>query len=128
MDKHCIIFRGISGAGKSTLAELFGGVVCCADDFFVKDGEYKFDPTLLKRAHEVCREKFEDAVKKGEPRISVSNTNTQSWEFEFYSNFAKENGYKVFSVIVENRHGNENVHGVPSEVLKKQKARFEVKL
>ena len=39
-----------------------------------------------------------------------------------------KNRGKVFSIIVENRHGGENVHNVPQETLEKMKNRFEIKL
>lgn len=123
-----VICRGVSGAGKSAFAKFLGGVICCADDFFMEDGKYNFDATKLKLAHEACRIKFEEAIRRGESRVVVANTNTQNWEFEPYMNFAKEHGYTVFSLIVENRHGGENVHGVPLEVLEKQAQRFHIKL
>jgi hypothetical protein len=47
----------------------------------------------------------------------VSNTSTQEWEMEPYFNLAKEFGYTVFSVVVENRHGGINQHGVPQDKL-----------
>jgi hypothetical protein len=31
-------------------------------------------------------------------------------------------------VVVENRHGNENIHGVPENKLQQMKDRFEIKL
>jgi hypothetical protein len=31
-------------------------------------------------------------------------------------------------VIIENRHGNENIHGVPEDKLQIMKDRFEIKL
>ena len=34
----------------------------------------------------------------------------------------------VFSIIVENRHGGVNQHGVPMDKLEQMKNRFEVKL
>jgi len=34
----------------------------------------------------------------------------------------------VFSIIVENRHGGVNEHGVPEDKLKMMKNRFEVRL
>jgi hypothetical protein len=34
----------------------------------------------------------------------------------------------VFTVIVENRHGGKNIHGVPEDKLQIMKDRFEVKL
>jgi hypothetical protein len=62
------------------------------------------------------------------PEIVVSNTFTQEWEMEKYYELAEEYGYKVFSIIVENRHGGINQHGVPVEKLEQMKNRFEVKL
>ena len=60
--------------------------------------------------------------------IAVSNTFTQEWEMEAYYDLAKEFNYKVFSIIVENRHGGVNQHGVPEEKLEQMKNRFEIKL
>jgi hypothetical protein len=45
-----------------------------------------------------------------------------------YYDLAKSYGYKVNSIIVENRHGGVNEHNVPQETLEKMKQRFEVKL
>jgi hypothetical protein len=41
---------------------------------------------------------------------------------------AELNEYRVFSIIVENRHGGVNEHNVPEEVLTKMRERFEIKL
>jgi hypothetical protein len=41
---------------------------------------------------------------------------------------AKDYGYTVFSLIVENRHGGRNIHGVPDDKLEIMKNRFEIKL
>ena len=64
----------------------------------------------------------------GEEKIVVSNTFTQEWEMKPYFDLAEKNGYKVFSIIVENRHGGENAHNVPQETLEKIKNKFEIKL
>ncbi len=61
-------------------------------------------------------------------QIAVSNTFTQEWEMQPYFDLAAKYGYAVFTVIVENRHGGVNQHGVPDEVLTKMKDRFEIKL
>jgi hypothetical protein len=45
-----------------------------------------------------------------------------------YFNMAEKYGYKVFSIIVENRHGGKNEHGVPDDKLELMRNRFEVKL
>jgi hypothetical protein len=47
---------------------------------------------------------------------------------DYYYTLAKESGYVVHSVIVENRHGGVNEHGVPAEKLEQMKNRFNVKL
>ena len=45
-----------------------------------------------------------------------------------YIDLAKKYGYQVTTLIVENRHGNRNVHNVPDETLDRMRQRFEVKL
>ena len=60
--------------------------------------------------------------------IAVSNTFTQEWEMDEYYKLAKKYGYTVFTVIVENRHGGVNTHGVPEDKLEIMKNRFEIKL
>jgi hypothetical protein len=67
-------------------------------------------------------------MRLGHSRVVVSNTFTQEWEMEAYYNLAKEHGYTVFSLVVENRHAGVNVHGVPADKLEQMKNRFELKL
>lgn len=67
-------------------------------------------------------------MKAGIPRVIVANTSTQLKEFQPYMQMAKNHGYKVFTVVVENRHGGKNSHGVPDETLEKMTNRFEIKL
>lgn len=121
MSKIAYILRGVPGCGKSTLAEnLSGGnsdVVCCADDFFMKDGEYKFNPKQLFVAHRVCKNKFKKLVDAEAPVVVQSNTNTSLREFKDYKEYAENAGYTVFVLVVENRHGGVNTHGVPEETL-----------
>jgi hypothetical protein len=62
------------------------------------------------------------------PEIAVSNTFTQEWEMGDYFKLAEKYGYKVVSLIIENRHGGQNVHGVPEDKLQIMKNRFEIKL
>jgi hypothetical protein len=60
--------------------------------------------------------------------IVVSNTFTQEWEMQPYFDMAENFDYKVFSVIVENRHGGINQHGVPEDKIELMRNRFEIKL
>jgi hypothetical protein len=96
--------------------------------FFMKDDEYKFDATKLRDAHEWCQSMVGSWMVDNEERIVVSNTFTQEWELMTYYGWAKDFGYKVYSLIVENRHGGVNEHGVPEDKLEIMRNRFEVKL
>lgn len=127
MAKELFLLRGCPGSGKSTLAESIGGTHLEADMYFMKDGEYQFDATKLKNAHEWCRIECERAM-AWELKVVVSNTFTQEWEMQAYYDLARKHDYRVFSLIVENRHGGVNLHNVPAETLEKMKQRFEVKL
>lgn len=126
--KELYIIRGISGSGKSTLAKSLGGKHFEADMYFVRDGEYKFDAAKLKDAHEWCRSSVGGLMINEEPKLVVSNTFTQEWEMKPYYELAEKYDYIVYSLIVENRHGGVNKHGVPEETLAKMKNRFQVKL
>jgi predicted kinase len=129
MEKKLYLIRGICGSGKSTFAKSLGISHVEADMYFVdsETGEYKFDATKLKDAHEFCRKKTELWMNKSLD-IAISNTFTQEWEMEGYYDLAKKYGYKVFSIIVENRHNGINEHNVPEETINKMKARFNIKL
>jgi hypothetical protein len=45
-----------------------------------------------------------------------------------YFEMADQHDYKVFSIVVENRHGGVNEHNVPEEVLTSMRNRFEINL
>lgn len=137
MNKILILVRGIPGSGKSTFANLIWNsyAICEADKFFYdKDGNYNFDPSKLKQAHEWCQNEVEIKMQDNErnpqyyPEIAVSNTFTQEWEMKAYFDLASKYDYKVFSIIVENRHGGKNLHSVPDDTLKKMKNRFQISL
>ena len=67
-------------------------------------------------------------MSNGKPRVVVSNTSTTEKEMRSYIDMAKEYEYRIVSLVVENRHGNESVHRVPAETIQKMKDRFEIKL
>lgn len=132
-NKILYIVRGIPGSGKTTFAKTLGGVHFEADQYFMVDGEYRFDVTKLKDAHKWCQGQVSNAMLLNytanmNNTIVVSNTFTQEWEMEPYIEMAKEWGYTVFTIVVENRHGGKNVHGVPDDKLEIMRNRFEIKL
>ena len=133
MEKVLYIVRGVPGSGKSTFAKSLGGTHFETDKFFMVEGEYKFDGTKIKEAHKWCQDSVNTAMLLNHTAglnsiIVVSNTFTQEWEMEPYFQMANYFDYKVFSIVVENRHGGINQHGVPEDKIQIMKDRFEIKL
>ena len=133
--RNLYLLRGLPGSGKSTLARFVGDAFVEADMFFLKNGKYEFDGSKIRDAHAWCQSTVREWMQMNADtygleysEIAVSNTFTQEWEMEAYYNLAKEFNYKVFSIIVENRHDGVNSHGVPEEKLEQMKNRFEIKL
>ena len=140
-EKSLFLVRGVPwpGSGKSKFAKKLVDedfLICEADKYFIdkETGEYKFDVSKIKDAHKFCQDRVETYMKDSlvndqfYREIVVSNTFTQEWEMERYYELAKQYGYKIFSIIVENRHGGLNQHGVPEDKIEIMKNRFEIKL
>ena len=126
--KELFLLRGLPGSGKSTLAKSLGGMHMEADKYFMDEGEYKFDASKLKEAHAWCQNAARVWMTNSVPKVVISNTFTQTWEMDYYFELAKEHGYRVYSLVVENRHGGENVHNVPKEKIEEMARRFNVKI
>lgn len=134
MQNVAIILRGVSGCGKSKLAQYlcwlnsgdfldnydYGTVVCTADDYHIVNGEYLWKPEKAGYAHNSCFEKFKKAVEEKVSLVILANTSTQEYEFQKYIDYAEQNNYTVFSLIVENRHEGKDSHNVPEETLQRQ--------
>jgi predicted kinase len=131
-----ILVRGLPGSGKTTLSHIILQLpsnleqeVLSADDFFEnEDGEYNFDVSKIKEAHNYCQFRCSERMRQEKSRIVVANTFTQEWEMEVYFDMAKRYNYRVHTIIVENRHGSQNTHGVTEDKLKQMKDRFEIHL
>jgi len=131
--KTLFLIRGLPGSGKTTLAKQIGGINVEADQYFMEDGEYKFDASKLKFAHMYCEAQTRGWMKMDTEQLStdtivVSNTFTTEKEMKSYIEMAKEFDYRVVSLIVENRHGHKSTHGVPEPTMEKMEKRFSVKL
>ena len=132
-----ILLRGIPGSGKTTLGEVIlytpgaknTNNVLSADDFFLdENGNYIFDSSKLKEAHNQCQQKCAERMKMELSKIVIANTFTQEWEMKPYFDMAERYKYRVHCVVVENRHDGKNIHDVPDDKLKIMKDRFEINL
>ena len=139
--KRLILIRGVSGSGKSTLADELESLYISyfdsidsdntvarveADMFWYLDDEdvYAFDASKLGEAHLWCKKTVLGFMEYGVDYIIVSNTFTTEKELEPYLVLAKDYGYIVTSLVVENRHGNTDVHNVPENIKQKQATRL----
>ncbi len=123
MSKTLFLCRGLPGSGKSTLAKLLTDYICEADDYFMHDGEYKFDAMKLGQAHTYCQEKVRGYMQANRYLIVVSNTFTTNKEMKPYLELCEQYGYTPFVIHCENQFG--NVHNVPEEALVRMRARWQ---
>lgn len=130
--KTLYLIRGLPGSGKSTfattLADSLHAVHLEADMYHMVDGEYQWKPENVHAAHQWCQAETQRSMLAQYSNVVVSNTFTTQKELKPYLQLAQMLGYRVVSVVVENRHGNESVHGVPQETMDKMRHRFTVQL
>ena len=144
------ILRGVSGSGKSTYARTIDSrpyvgeqmyqheydallrahkppVICSADDHFMVDGEYKFDPAQLGEAHRACFVKADEALAEGR-NVVIDNTNTQLWEISPYMMLAQKHRAEVRITRLTCPASvacSRNVHGVPEKAIEAMEDRME---
>lgn len=129
-DKVIYIIRGLPGSGKSSLGKKLSNVVRAADDFFMVDGEYMFDPKLLGQAHAACFNNVENDLKTTGTAV-VANTFTMRWEMEPYLQLADNEDARV--VVIDTFDAGKsdeelarlNEHGVPAKSIAAMRARYE---
>ena len=129
-----ILLRGLPGSGKTTLANALSEngkyPVCAIDDFFTdkETDEYKFEFEKNHLAYKQCEERVKANMLQHAEKIFVDNTFTLEWEIEPYFKLAKEFGYRVHVLTVENRHHGQNIHQISPEQIKKMAAKYKTVL
>lgn len=133
MKNQLIIVRGPSGSGKSTWVKKNYPTekICSADNFFMKNGEYKFNLQSLSQAHASCMGDVLSSLKLGRPIIVVDNTHIRLWEIENYILAGDLAGYDVsiFTTMPTSLTAEElalrNTHRVPVEIIRNQLENYE---
>ena len=92
-----VILRGIPGSGKSTLAQKLGegGIVLETDEYFMKDGEYKFRIEDVPKADDWNAERARQAAEQGISPIVIDEINIEFWQMKPYVEIAQEYGYEI---------------------------------
>jgi hypothetical protein len=131
-ERYFFVLRGPTGCGKTTSAlqlkrdyEAAGMTVAHleADQFFVRNGVYEFNPERLEDAHKDCFARFQKALDDKVNIIILSNTSTRIWEFEKYVQLAAANSYPISIVNHTTYYGNDK--GIGEETVRAMFSRFE---
>lgn len=124
--KIAVIMAGPSGAGKSTYARnnFPNHQMCSTDNFFMEDGEYKFDPRKLGEFHKLNKAQFLDLCQNG-ALVGCDNTNVSISQIAWYVDTALLFGYDVhvFAFVAKDSTleicAKRNAHGVPANAIKR---------
>lgn len=124
--KIAYIMRAVPGSGKSTIAKILAGtmgVIHSTDEYFMVDGEYRFDPTLLGRYHDENFAAFCRSMGAGVPIVICDNTNSAHWHYERYAEAASKAGYKVVYVVIPHPTpevtASRTIHNVPAHTIQR---------
>lgn len=125
-----LIVRGLPGSGKTTFAKSVTDIVFAADDYFMVDGEYKWDPMKLREAHESCLNNAREAVQRlktlrrplsqRERTVAVTNVFAKREHVRDYTHLAFVEGVRRWVIdlfdqgMSDERLAELNLHGVPA--------------
>ena len=114
-----VIIRGLPGSGKSTLAKSMVDYLHFEADMYLEiNGEYVYDASKIKQAHDWCVDLAKNALEKG-ANVVISNTFVKLWEIQRYIELGFP--YK----ILELQGKWPNIHGVPIEMIDIMASRWE---
>jgi predicted kinase len=122
----CVVLRGLPGSGKSTvaaqLAARYGFLHLEADQHFVENGVYRFDPARVADAHAVVARDTLAALQSGR-RVVVANTHVRLWEMAAVVGAARLAGRTI--CFVECQGAWPNVHGLAEPMIAAMRQRWE---
>jgi predicted kinase len=150
--RKVVVLSGLSGSGKSTYArnlildhlgiqvgeevtlEHILAVMpdddqrctisyCSADRYFMKDGEYQFNPAELSAAHNSCFLAYISALLEEKELVIVDNTNLSPVEIAPYMLAAGAYDYEAEIITLRCSMAmayERNVHGVPERGIENQ--------
>ncbi|ETN60319.1 hypothetical protein AND_008048 [Anopheles darlingi] len=136
-----VLMRGAPGSGKSHLSRLlidrtsagdYRNHIISADDYFLVNGVYKFQPDALDNAHQFTQRSVLAKAREGWSPIVVDNTNIRLWEMFPYVQIAADHGYYL-DILEPTTHWRNNsrslairnTHGVPEPKIKQMLLNFE---
>ncbi|KAL8577093.1 hypothetical protein ACOMHN_002172 [Nucella lapillus] len=129
-----VIMRGLPGSGKSFLAKKIqgSGQIFSTDDFFMRNGRYRFSAEQLPVAHQWNKQRVIRALEKRVTPVIVDNTNMQFWEMYPYGRMAYTRGYIIEILEPDtpwnfkpSRLAKLNSHGVEKDAIQRMLERFE---
>jgi len=100
-NNEVIIIRGVPGSGKNCLIYDLeydndsNFSIISSDDFFEKNGIYKFDRALINKSNSYSFQKFHACLKLKIPKIYIKNINNNKWMYSNYISLACTYNYKV---------------------------------
>lgn len=105
---NLIILRGLPGSGKTEYIKdylkrhkITDYQICSANDYFIRDKKYKFNPRELPVAHNNCLCEVVNSMSRRIGCVVVNNPNSQQWEYEHYEILAKHFNYEVYIIEID---------------------------
>ena len=134
MNAHTLfLIRGTPGAGKSTFVKHLNAVAISSDDYNGPE-PYMDDPSIiggeviLNFRREWCLNETEKLMQDCKRNVAVHNVFSLEKYMLPYYELAKKYNYEVTCLIIENRHNNKSIWGMPEENVKELASQFEIKL
>jgi tRNA uridine 5-carbamoylmethylation protein Kti12 len=122
-----VVYYGIRDL-TDTKGDLILAAIHSTDEYFMKDGEYKFNPSKLGVYHNANYKAFRKSLLDEIPIVICDNTNTTRKEWGSYAREAEQQDYIVAHVTMPHPKpevaAKRNSHGVPIDVIEKMISRW----